>query len=103
MSGQPQGREAETAHCTPGQRSVPRALLMEKVTTDNKSTFNVARPLETHGQGTMRAPYQWVHFGWAAPGPSGPLDIVHPVHQFATHRHLTAVDILGFICLKYHR
>ena len=42
-----------------------------------------------HEQGPVRAPkpmggFLGVHFGWGPPGPSGPLDIVHPVHPLAT-------------------
>ena len=39
----------------------------------------------THGQGTVRGPpNKWYHFVWGSPGPSEPLDTVHPVHPLAT-------------------
>ena len=41
----------------------------------------MARPSGAHGQGTFLL---GVHFGWRPHGPSGPLDIVHPVHPLAT-------------------
>ena len=58
----------------------------------------VTRPSGAHGQGTVRGPKTnivvWVNFGCGPPGPSGPLDIVHPVHPLATPLVVTFVGTI---------
>ena len=45
----------------------------------------VARPSGAHGQGTLRGPQtNGISLVGESPGPSGPLEIVHPVHPLAT-------------------